>query len=133
MPVGDNLYHPPPAEFVDRLMKIIIEKRIEPFVIIQSFDFRTLQYLHKRYPNIKTAMLIEGFDKRGLGAQLEALGFVPDIYSPAFELVNEELIRQCHEKNIKIIPWTINTKEEIVKFKKMGVDGIITDYPDLFN
>ncbi|RZL97338.1 MAG: glycerophosphodiester phosphodiesterase, partial [Pedobacter sp.] len=34
---------------------------------------------------------------------------------------------------IKIIPWTVNNKERIDVLKKMGVDGIITDYPDLFN
>ena len=43
------------------------------------------------------------------------------------------MIKKCHNKNIKVIPWTVNTKEEIEKYKQMGVDGIITDYPDLFN
>jgi len=33
---------------------------------------------------------------------------------------------------MKIIPWTVNDKKQINKLKKMGVDGIITDYPDLF-
>ncbi|MBA3674725.1 MAG: glycerophosphodiester phosphodiesterase, partial [Chitinophagaceae bacterium] len=35
-------------------------------------------------------------------------------------------------KGMKIIPWTVNTKEEIERIKSLGVDGIITDYPDLF-
>jgi glycerophosphoryl diester phosphodiesterase len=131
-PATDNIYHPAPAEFVELLMAVIKEKGIEDHVIIQSFDFRTLQYLHQHYPEIKTAMLIEDFDKRGLDAELKALGFTPTIYSPAYQLMNEELVKKCHELNIKIIPWTVETKEEIEKYKKMGVDGIITDYPDLF-
>lgn len=132
-PATDNIYHPAPAEFVELLMAVIKEKGIEDHVIIQSFDFRTLQYLHQHYPDMKTAMLIEDFDKRGLDVQLKALGFIPTIYSPAYQLVNEELVKKCHELNIKVIPWTVDTKEEIEKYKKMGVDGIITDYPDFFN
>lgn len=128
----DNLYHPEPAEFVELLMAVIKEKEIEDRVIIQSFDFRTLQYLHQKYPHIKTAILIEDFDKRGIEKQIEALGFQPAIYSPHFSLVNEKLLAYCHQRAIKVIPWTVNKKEEIERLKKMGVDGIITDYPNLF-
>lgn len=132
-PATDNNYHPEPAEFVDLLMAVIKEKGVEDRVVIQSFDFRTLQYLHKKYPDIKTAMLIEDYDKRGLDVQLNELGFLPEIYSPAYQLVTEELVKNCHERNIKIIPWTVNDKVNIEKLKSMGVDGIISDYPNLFN
>lgn len=132
-PVTDNIFHPAPAEFVEQLMKVIMDNQMEDYVIIQSFDFRTLQYLHQHYPSIKTAMLIEDFDKRSLEEQLKALGFSPNIYSPAFELVNESLIQQCHQQNIQVIPWTVNDRPGIDRLKKMGVDGIITDYPNLFN
>lgn len=131
-PEMDGVFHPKPEEFVDLLMGVIREKGIEDHVIIQSFDFRTLQYLHQKYPSIKTAMLIEDFDKRALSEQVKALGFTPDIYSPAYQLVNDKLIANCHKQHIKVIPWTVNTKEDISRLKKMGVDGIITDYPDLF-
>ena len=132
-PETDGIFHPAPEEFVELLMAVIKDKDIEDYVIIQSFDFRTLQYLHKKYPHIKTAMLIEDFDKRNLEGQLKDLGFTPTIYSPAYQLVNDKLIESCHAKNIKVIPWTVNTKEEIQKYKKMGVDGIISDYPNLFS
>ncbi|RXK62303.1 glycerophosphodiester phosphodiesterase [Lacibacter luteus] len=132
LPATDGIFHPKPQEFVELLMTVIKEKKMEQWVIIQSFDFRTLQYLHQHYPNIKTAMLIEDDDKRGIEIQIEALGFMPTIYSPHYSLVNVELIKYCHEKNIKVIPWTVNTKEEIEQLKKLGVDGIISDYPDLF-
>ncbi len=131
-PATDNIYHPAPAGFVELLMKVIREKQMEEQVIIQSFDFRTLQYLHQKYPQIKTAMLIEDFDTRTFEQQLKALGFTPTIYSPAYKLVTKELIGKCHAQNIRVIPWTVNTKDEIEKYKGMGVDGIITDYPDLF-
>jgi len=130
---GDNIYHPKPEEFVELLMAIIKEKGIEDRVIIQSFDFRTLQYLHIKYPLIKTATLVEATDKRNIETLIKDLGFAPTIYSPAYQLVNSDVISNCHAKGIKIIPWTVNDKAKIEELKKMGVDGIITDYPNLFN
>lgn len=130
-PGSDNIFHPEPKEFVDLLMAVIKEYNLEKQVIIQSFDFRTLQYLHKKYPSIKTAMLVEADDNRSFRKQLDDLGFTPTIHSPAYELVTDNLIAECHAKKIQIIPWTVNDKATFDKLKKMGVDGIITDYPDL--
>ncbi len=132
-PEFDGVFNPKPDEIIELIMFVVKEKQIEDYVIIQSFDFRTLQYLHEKYPAIKTAMLIEDFDKRTLEEQLKALGFTPTIYSPAFSLVNEKLLKKCHQQNIKVIPWTVNDKAKINELKMMGVDGIITDYPNLFN
>ena len=132
-PETDKLFHPAPAAFVDMLMKVIKQKKIEERVTIQSFDRRTLQYLHKKYPTIKTALLIEATDKNSFRKQLKDLGFIPTIYSPESALVNQNLITECHKRNIQIIPWTVNDKKEMNKFKKMGVDGIISDYPDLYS
>jgi len=131
-PTLDSVFHPMPIEFVDLLMSVIIEKGIAERTIIQSFDFRTLQYLHQKYPSIKTSMLIEGFDKRSLAEQISALGFTPTIYSPEYTLVDADLVKTCHRQHIRIIPWTVNDKVTIDKLQKMGVDGLITDYPDLF-
>ena len=132
-PATDNIFHPAPAAFVDMLMKVIKEKNIEDRVIIQSFDIRTLQYLHKKYPLIKTALLTELTNRYSFRKQIKDLGFTPTIYSPEHMLVTANLIASCHQKNIRIIPWTVNEKTKIDELKKMGVDGIITDYPNLFN
>lgn len=133
MPFTDNLHHPAPAAFVELLMKVIKEKQMEPYVMIQSFDIRTLQYLHQHYPDVPAVLLIEDFDKRTLEVQLNTLGFIPSVYSPHYSLVNEQLIKSCHQQNIKVIPWTVNEKDKITELKKLGVDGIISDYPNLFN
>lgn len=132
-PLTDNIFHPAPEEFIDRLVETIKSKGIEKRVIIQSFDFRTLQVLHKKYPTFRTALLIEDYDKRPLEAQLTSLGFIPTIYSPAHPLVYKELIDACHTKKIKIIPWTVNDVPTINQLRQLGVDGIISDYPNLFN
>lgn len=132
-PEFDEVFQPKPGEFIELLMAVVKEKHIEEQVIIQSFDFRTLQYLHKHYPAIKTAMLIDEIDKRPVEEQIKALGFTPTIYSPAHVHVNDVLLKKSHELGMKVIPWTVNDKTRIDELKKMGVDGIITDYPDLFN
>lgn len=114
------------------MMRVIFEKKIENRVIIQSFDIRTLHYLHKKYPKIKTALLVEDFDKKEFLKQIEDLGFVPTIYSPAQNLVTPQLVKECKSRKVKLIPWTVNNFSDIHKFTKMGVDGIISDYPNLF-
>lgn len=126
----DNVFHPAPQEFVDLIMNVIKEKGIQNRISIQSFDFRSLQLVHKKYPGIQTAALVS--NRKTFTQNLEDLGFIPDIYSPAFMLVTPELIKECHDKKIRIIPWTVNDKAKIEELKKWGVDGIITDYPDLF-
>ena len=131
-PATDGVFHPGPEEFIQLLMDVINSKNLQGSVIIQSFDYRTLKTLHSKYPNVRTAALVEDFDKKSFEDQLKDLGFTPSIYSPHFSLVSDELIRRCHEKGVKVIPWTVNDKISIERLKNMGVDGIISDYPDLF-
>jgi len=47
-------------------------------------------------------------------------------------MVTADFIKQCHKAGIKVIPWTVNTKEDIERLQKLKVDGIISDYPNLF-
>lgn len=131
-PATDNIFHPEPETFVNTLMRVLEKKKITDRVIIQSFDFRTLIYLNKKYPSMKTAALVEGDDKRSIDEIINALGFTPTIYSPSFNLVTPQVIADCHAKKIRVIPWTVNDRASIERLKAMGVDGIISDYPDLF-
>lgn len=128
----DGIYHPAPEEFVDLLVAVIESKKMSDKVIIQSFDIRTLQYLHRKYPQFKTALLIEDYDKKAFALQLKDLGFIPSIYSPAEILVTDLLVKQCRDAGIQIIPWTVNDLARMKILKKMGVHGIISDYPNLF-
>jgi len=132
LPATDNILHPSPEEFVDLLAKIIFEKSIEARVIIESFDLRTLQVVRRKYPQLKTALLVEAFDTRAPQEQIRLLGFTPDIYSPDYALVNDAMIRFCHQSHMRIIPWTVDDKAAIGRLRAMGVDGLITDYPNLF-
>ena len=132
-PANDGKKHPPIEEFVDLAMNVIRQKGIEKRVTIQSFDPRALQVMHRKYPGINISLLIEGNDKRSLDEQVQQLGYVPEVYSPHSLLVTPTLVEQCHQKNIKVIPWTVNTLEEMKRLVSLKVDGIISDYPDLFS
>ncbi len=132
LPTTDGLFHPQPEEFVELLMGVIIEKKIEERTIIQSFDIRTLQYLHIKYPFIKTSYLFEPPSDKTLTEQLNDLGFIPSIYSPDHTLVTKTLVDLCKQMGMQLIPWTVNDLETMKALKHMGVDGIISDYPDMF-
>lgn len=129
----DDLFHPQPGKFVDLLMQVIYSKKMASKVIIQSFDIRTLQYLHQKDASIKTALLVEDFDKKPFALQLKDLGFIPSIYSPAYQLVTPLLVKQCRDAGIQVLPWTVNDLATIKALKKMGVHGVISDYPNLFS
>lgn len=129
---NDGINHPPVEEFVELAMAVIHQKRIAGRTIIQSFDPRALVLMHKKYPSVKTSLLIEAFDKRSLDEQLKEIGFAPTVYSPNHMLVTKQLVNVCHQKGIKMVPWTINDLPRMKELIALGVDGIITDYPDLF-
>jgi glycerophosphoryl diester phosphodiesterase len=128
-PEGDGTYHPGPKEFSDLVYVLINDKLDWNRVTIQSFDFRVLQYVHQAYSKVTLAMLVETAAKPS--EQLAELGFQPQIYSPYFIALTKETVDQLHQKGMKIIPWTVNTTAQMERLLEMGVDGIITDYPNL--
>ncbi|TGD59545.1 glycerophosphodiester phosphodiesterase [Flavobacterium humi] len=127
---GDDVFHPKPHAFVDLLLKVLREKHITDSVYIQSFDVRTLQYLHKIEPGIKTVLLVE--NRLSVAQNLTILGFKPTVYSPEFILLNPENVAYLHQKKINVIPWTVNETADMEKIINMGVDGIISDYPNRY-
>lgn len=126
----DGIYNPDPETFVKTLMGVIEQKKITQWVIIQSFDKRTLQVLHDKYPKVRTSWLVS--NKKSVAENVADLGFKPFIYSPDYKMVDATLVKDCHDQGIKVLPWTPDTKPEIDALKALGVDGIITDYPNLY-
>lgn len=128
----DHIAHPAPQEFSDLVLEVVIEKNIAPRTVIQSFDKRTIQYINRTYPQIKTSYLISGNNKKTIKELIQELGFIPFIISPYYKLVTKQYVKDAHQLGIKIIPWTVNSFEEIQALEKLKVDGIISDYPNLF-
>lgn len=131
-PATDNIFHPAPAVFVDEMMNVIDQHKVTERVVVQSFDIRTLQYLHDKYPEVKISLLIEPAELLSIQNKIKRLGFQPDIVSPEYHMVNNKVLRSLHEKNIHVIPWTVNDSVQIQRLRLMGADGIISDYPNLF-
>jgi glycerophosphoryl diester phosphodiesterase len=130
-PEHDGVWQPAPAELIRLVMDVVKSKDIGNRFYIQSFDIRQIQEVHNNYQGVVTGFLTSKKDM-SLEDNLKNIGFIPDIYSPHYKLATKELVKACHEKGMKFVPWTVNTAEEMKALKEMGVDGIITDYPNLF-
>ena len=127
----DGEFTPDPETFTRLLHEVLVETGVTDRAILQSFDVRTLEAGRRLDPSWRLALLIDGNDRASLAAHLDTLGFPLSIYSPNHHLVDAALIRQAHERGLLVIPWTVNTLEEMQRLKALGVDGLITDYPDL--
>jgi glycerophosphoryl diester phosphodiesterase len=129
-PRTDDLFHPQPAPFVELLMEVITKQQLESRVCIQSFDVRTLQYVHQKYPHITTALLV--WKGKNVEKNLKKLGFIPTIYSPHLRLVDAAMIAYLHQKGVKVIPWTVNEVADMERLIALQVDGLISDYPNRY-
>ena len=127
-PAWDIVRTPSVNAFAALFLREINALGIKEKTSVQSFDPRALEAVKKMDASVKTVLLVENED--GLEKNLARLTFKPDIYSPHFILINEETVKACHKMGIQIIPWTVNEKADIQSVIKLGVDGLITDYPD---
>jgi glycerophosphoryl diester phosphodiesterase len=134
----------PPEEFVDMLLELIEEYDMESNVIIQSFYWKTIMLIKEKEPSIKTAALLSSntmLSTKWLnGLRFASFGFdvgklvkasSADYFSPRYSDCSDVWIEKSHEQGIPVIPYTINDKETMRVFIEKGVDGIITDYPDV--
>ena len=128
LPQGDLIFHPKVEEFAQILIDTLKQHSVLSRSSIQSFDARALEAVHAIDASIPTVWLIENVD--GLAKNLAKLSFLPSVYSPHFSLVDADLIKSAHAQGIRVIPWTVNSEDEIHSMLKLGVDGIISDYPD---
>lgn len=129
-PKFDGIYQPAASTIVKSVMEIVRSKNIGNRYYLQSFDKRQIQEVHKSYPGVVTAYLVDS-KTMSVDAHLQELGYTPEIYSPHYKLVSAQTVADCRKHNMKLVPWTVNTKAEIDSLIALGVDGIITDYPDL--
>lgn len=125
---GDKIFHPEYKVFADLVINEITELGIMDRTTVQCFDVATLQYINKTYPNVRLVYLIENKDT--IDENMEKLGFIPYVYSPYYKLIDESLVDYCKSNKMQLIPWTINETVDMQHMIDMGVDGIITDYPD---
>ncbi|WP_247653574.1 glycerophosphodiester phosphodiesterase family protein [Flavobacterium sp. CS20] len=127
-PETDGVYHPKPDVFADLVIKTIKNELIPLNKInIQSFDKRVVRYVIDHYPEISTAYLVEN---GSFYENLQDLGKTPQIYSPYFKTLDSLDVKQAHNSGVKVIPWTVNEISDMQNLLELGVDGLITDYPN---
>ena len=126
---GDGVMHPPPDEYAELVTAVIEKSGMVSRVRLQSFDTRIL----KEAKNISSSLSLGLLVGRGQNpeTELKGLGFLPDYLNPYFSMVSPALVAMLHGQGIGIVPWTVNSPEAMKALAGMGVDGVITDYPDL--
>ncbi len=114
--------------FVDLVLADLDAWGKPELVTLQCFDPPTLRVIHDKRPKIQLAYLDEFPGE--LKTKMDAIGFVPPIYSPYEIHTDAKLIAEAQALNMQVVPWTVNTSERMKELLALGVDGIITDYPD---
>ncbi|MDB5272778.1 MAG: glycerophosphodiester phosphodiesterase [Chitinophagaceae bacterium] len=123
-----TIFHPDVETFSDLLLEVLEDTAVHTRTMVQCFDTDVLHYVHRIRPDQQLSFLVE--EESSVTTQLKRLGFMPNVYSPDYTFLTREEIEICHRLNIQVIPWTVNEETDMDAMIKMGVDGIITDYPD---
>jgi len=143
---------PPPEEFAGLLAAEVERAGMSARTTIQSFDWRTLQWVQEHAPGISTVYLtvvsefennIEagkpvsawtaGKDVRDYGGSVPRLVKASGgaVWSPFHGNLSREALREAQALDLKIIVWTVNEPADMRRLIAWGVDGIITDRPDI--
>ncbi|MCS6850940.1 MAG: hypothetical protein NZ700_07190 [Gemmataceae bacterium] len=95
---------------------------------VRSFDHRLVRRLRRLEPQLRGAVLIAEtvpVDPVAVVRAAEA-----ETYCPSYDAVDGPLVRELHGAGIRVVPWTVNNREDLERLLDWGVDGITTDFPD---
>lgn len=128
---------PTPAEFVRLIVEAVKRHKLEPRIILQSFDFRTLAEMKKQDPAIRLSALVSNskYDAMmGITDPDKDFGSIArktgaNIVSPDTSLVTAEQVAAAHKAGAEVAPYTINDPAEWQRLVDCKVDAIITDDP----
>lgn len=141
---------PDPETFAAALAKAIRDAGLAKRASVQSFDWRTLVALKRIAPEIVRVCLtaealtldtvqrgepgpspwLAGLDVDDFRSVAAAAGMHCSVWSPLYRNVTPEEIAIAHRLYMKVIPWTVNERADMERLIALGVDGLITDYPD---
>lgn len=141
-----------PKEFARTVVAVLRAEGMLDRADLQSFDWRVLQEARKLAPDLSTVCLTAeqrwidnilrgrpgpspwtaGLDIEAFGGSVprlvEAAGCA--VWSPYYRDVTEETLTEAHARGLRVVVWTVNEVDEMLALARLGVDGIITDYPN---
>ena len=126
---GEGQNWPTYDRFVTECCKFLHSKQLDDRLVVQSFDVRALNYMHEKYPEFILSYLVDA-DAPDFDTYMSYLKFTPQWLSPHHTITDEALVQKCREKGIKLVPWTVDKPEDIKRILDLGVEAIISNYPD---
>lgn len=136
-----HMDHPHYHDFAEKLVEVVLsEENGEDWIILQSYEPTYLDEVHELDPYIDTKALIIGEDSPPLIAfYIETrihMGRAKEsdrmkAINPQWETLSPRRVFQMHAKGYEVFAYPINNRDDMVKMLNAGVDGIITDFPDI--
>lgn len=140
----------PVDDFTRRAIAEIRKAGMERRTMVQSFDWSSLQLIQKEAPEIRTMYLssprtlkpgddgkpspwLAGFAPEAYGGSVPRAVHAAGgkIWAPNQTFLTPAMLAEARSLGLVVIPWTVNDPPMMVKLLDMGVDGIISDRPDL--
>jgi glycerophosphoryl diester phosphodiesterase len=124
------------------LCDLIRKHNMQDKVVVASFHDEAMQNFRKTCPNVATSASRGEVTKFVLLGKVFLSGFIAPQYQsiqPPYDpsesmnipIMTKRFIREAHAKNIKVEPWTVDNPQLMKQYIEWGVDGIMTDRPDL--
>ncbi|SOC40800.1 glycerophosphodiester phosphodiesterase [Salinicoccus kekensis] len=102
-------------------------------IIVQSFDHGSVAHFNSLLPNVPTGVLVGNLTDGISDEALAQFATYADYFNPNHRMVDENLVERVHAHGLKIAPYTINDQTRVNELIDNGVDGIISDFPDLIS
>ena len=123
----------PPERIVEAVADAADRAGAAKRVIVQSFDWRGPRHLRRLRPDLDYAWLTTRATRAWRGGQARLPDTVVEqgggTWSPQFREVTPRLVERAHAAGLRVVPWTVNAPDAVVRLAKWGVDGIISDDP----
>ncbi|MDR0958846.1 MAG: glycerophosphodiester phosphodiesterase [Propionibacteriaceae bacterium] len=119
----------PYAGLADKVLAMISQRHLERRVIVSTFNHNTLAHMRQSGSMLRTGILFQDvlYEPWNYAHQIWATALHPHWLYVDYVT---NLVTESHNALLDINVWTVNEPEDIARMLGLGVDGIITDYPD---
>jgi len=116
----------------EKLVNIIIKMHLENSIIVTSEIFSVLKKIKQLCPKIKIEAGGFGYKKNISIDEIirKAKSVNADIISPFYKIITKKLVEAAHKNGFEVHAWTVDDKRTIERMKRLGVDGITSNYPN---